>query len=89
MTASICIHHPDRPAHALCMSCRRGLCHECATTWDGINYCATCLAAKRSASGARSSWISAIPVALAAAGLLWAVTRLMVWSAVNTLDLFR
>jgi hypothetical protein len=28
-------------------------------------------------------------VALAAAGLFWAMTRLMAWSAVNTMDLFR
>lgn len=89
MTASTCVHHPDRPAHALCMSCHRGVCLECATTWDGINYCATCLAEKRRTAKPRSSWIAAIPVALAAAGLFWAVTRLMVWSTVNTLDLFR
>ena len=71
------------------MSCHRGVCHECATTWDGINYCTTCLAAKRSASGEHFSWISAVPVALASAGLFWAVTRLLVWSAVNTLALLR
>lgn len=89
MTASTCAHHPERPAHALCMSCRKGVCQECATTWDGINYCTACLAEKRRSSGPRGSWASAIPVAAAAAALFWAVTRLMVWSAVNALDFWR
>ena len=89
MTANTCAHHPDRPAHALCMSCHKGVCQECATTWDGINYCTSCLAERRRSSGPRSSWISVVPVVLAAAGLFWAVARLTVWSALNALELWR
>lgn len=84
-----CAHHPDRPAHALCMSCRKGVCQECATTWDGINHCAPCLALRRRSNAPRSSWWRLLPVAAAAAALLWAMTLLMVWSGVNTLDLWR
>ena len=50
--ATNCAHHPDRPGHALCMECRRVVCEECATDWQGINYCAPCLA--RKAAGGRS-----------------------------------
>ena len=89
MIASTCTYHPDRPAHALCMSCRRSVCQECATTWDGINYCATCLGQRRRSALTRSSWWRAVPVVLAAAALLWVLTRLMVWSGVNALDLWR
>jgi hypothetical protein len=71
------------------MSCHKGVCQECATTWDGINYCTSCLAEKRRSAGSRASWASAIPVALAVAGLFWWVARVMVWSALNTLDLWR
>jgi hypothetical protein len=71
------------------MSCRKAVCQECATTWDGINYCNTCLAEKRRSSGGRASWWGLVPVALAAGGLFWAVTRLLVWSSVNTLELWR
>ena len=39
--------HPARPAFAVCMSCAKPLCQECATQWDGIWHCAKCLAAKR------------------------------------------
>ncbi|MEM8962093.1 MAG: B-box zinc finger protein [Acidobacteriota bacterium] len=45
-----CIHHPDRPAYARCMSCDKHFCQACVTTWEGIFYCAECLAAKREAS---------------------------------------
>jgi len=87
--STYCTHHLDRPALAICMSCHKGVCQECATTWDGIHYCAPCLALRRRSSGPRSSWWRALPVAAAAAALLWVATRLMVWSGVNTLDLWR
>jgi hypothetical protein len=89
MTANTCAHHRDRPAHALCMSCHKGLCQECATPWDGIHYCTSCLAEKRRAVVARPSWIAILPVAVAAAGLFWAVARVTVRSALNALDLWQ
>ena len=84
--ASTCAHHRDRPAHALCMSCHRAVCQECATTWEGINYCTPCLARQRRSRTAVTPWIGWILVLGAAAGLFWAVTRLMVWAGVLAAD---
>ena len=50
-----CANHPERLAHSLCMSCRKMVCQECATEWDGINYCVACLKLQRSDSRRRGS----------------------------------
>jgi hypothetical protein len=78
----LCAHHPDRAAHALCMSCRRPICQECATEWEGINYCAACLPRQRQER--RHSYFLAGWLALLAATVLLfhASTRLMVWAGV-------
>ena len=83
---STCAHHPDRPAHALCMSCGKALCQECATLWDGIHYCAGCLAARRRVSPSRRPWPGWVAVLLASAGLLWVATRLMVWAGILAVE---
>lgn len=66
-----CAHHLDRPAHALCVSCRTPLCRGCATAWEGIFLCAACLAARRAAAERRESfwgWLGlAFGIAVAAA----------------------
>lgn len=80
--AGVCAHHPDRPGHALCMSCRKVVCHECATEWDGINYCVVCLAAQRSASRRESSTIGLLLAAGASIALFLLAARLMVWAGV-------
>ena len=85
--ASHCAHHADRAAHALCMSCGKALCQECATTWDGIHYCAPCLARRRARATGRASWLAWPVLLAAAAGLFWAVTRLMVWAGVLAAEL--
>jgi hypothetical protein len=41
-----CANHSDRRGFAICMSCRKVVCQECATAWDGVNYCRSCLAAR-------------------------------------------
>jgi hypothetical protein len=63
------------------------VCQECATTWDGINYCAACLARRRQAAGPRSSFLGLLVVLGAAAGLFWIVARLMVWASVLAVEL--
>jgi hypothetical protein len=81
-TATTCAHHPDRPGHALCMACRKVVCAECATDWEGINYCASCLARRRAAarSGLRlPGWLA---LAAACSLLLLLAARLMVWTGV-------
>ncbi len=77
-----CADHPDRPAHARCMSCRKVLCDECATTWDGINYCSACLQSRAAAARPRSAWLSVLGVLAAIAGLAWAHARVLTWMGV-------
>jgi hypothetical protein len=69
------------------MSCHRAVCLECATTWDGINYCAVCLGRRRQAAGPRTSWLGLAIVVGAAAGLLWVLARVMVWASVLAVEL--
>jgi hypothetical protein len=70
------------------MTCAKTLCQECATQWDGIWHCATCLAARRASKVERSpvfSWISVVTVS---AALLFVAARLMVWTAAALAGLF-
>ncbi len=78
----VCANHPERPGHALCMACRKVVCQECATEWDGINYCVACLAQRRQAVATRSSLFGWITVAVAAGGLFYLSALLMVWAGV-------
>ena len=83
-----CSVHEQRPAFARCMSCSKMLCQECATQWDGIWHCASCLAAKRGAIVQRSpifSWVSVITLSLF---LLFVGARVMVWTAALLAGLF-
>ena len=80
--ATRCAHHPDRPGHALCMECRRVVCAECATDWQGINYCAPCLGKRRRAAGVVRAWPGRIVLLLACAALAVVLTRLMAWTGV-------
>jgi len=69
------------------MTCRKAVCQECATTWDGIHYCAGCLAERRSPARGRADWLGLVGVVAAAAALFWLVSRLMVWAGVLALQL--
>ena len=83
-----CSVHEQRPAFARCMSCAKMLCQECATQWDGIWHCASCLASKRGASVRRSpvfSWIAVVTLSLF---MLFAGARVMVWTAAILAELF-
>lgn len=42
LSARYCSNHPEIHALAHCMSCRKTLCADCATTWQGVNYCSSC-----------------------------------------------
>ncbi|MBI5369405.1 MAG: B-box zinc finger protein [Planctomycetes bacterium] len=74
-----CANHPDRPGRALCMTCKKVVCQECATQWEGINYCVLCLAGQRQAVRTKTTSLGYLPVLGAIAFLLWASARLMVW----------
>jgi hypothetical protein len=77
-----CAHHPERPGHTLCMECRKVLCAECATDWDGINYCEDCLGRRRVAMRSRRRLPGVVLLAASSALLLVAVAWLMAWTAV-------
>jgi hypothetical protein len=64
------------------MECRKVVCAECATDWDGINYCASCLARRRSARREGRLLPGVVALAAACALLLFATVRLMVWTGV-------
>jgi hypothetical protein len=70
------------------MACQTALCQECATQWDGIWHCTRCLAARRGTdvrSSSRAAWLL---LGAAAALLLLAGERLMVWSGALLAGLF-
>lgn len=81
-----CAHHPDRPGHALCMACRKALCRECATEWDGINYCASCLAQRRRSVAARGSLLGWLGLVLAVGLLFLGLPHVVVWAGVLLLS---
>ena len=83
-----CAQHPERPAQALCMSCGTPVCQECSTTWEGIHYCARCLGERRRSSAGTRAPVATVVVFLAAAGLLWALSRIMVVMVVFVEGLF-
>jgi hypothetical protein len=88
LTARLCQAHPQRAAFAVCMTCRKPLCQECATQWDGIYHCAQCLAVQRGAlkGGSRvTGWLAAGAASLI---LLYLTARVMVWAGAFMAGLF-
>jgi len=83
-----CFAHPDRPAVAVCMSCRRPVCASCSTLWEGIHCCVDCLAERRAAAGQRSVRLRTAAVLLAALALLAAVTFLRARTGIFLAELF-
>lgn len=86
--ARFCVHHPARPAFAVCMTCRKPVCQECATQWDGIYHCTGCLAARRGTRVRRSRLAGWLSAAAASAILLYLSARLMVWASALIAGLF-
>jgi hypothetical protein len=83
-----CVNHPERSPFAVCMTCTSSVCQECATQWDGIWYCARCLAAKRGATVERSrvgGWLLAL---LGSAILFYVAAHLMIWTGALLAGLF-
>ena len=79
--AQTCANHPGRPGFALCMACRKVVCQECATTWDGVNHCRACLAAKGTGTRTKQRLGSWLLLVSSAALLFLAAGRLLAWSA--------
>jgi len=83
-----CANHPERAARAVCMSCKKAVCQECATQWEGINYCVQCLRNKREKTTVRSSTPEAVAVVAAGVVLFFLASYLMMWSGVNLARMF-
>ena len=80
IAAKLCQSHPARPAFAVCMKCRKPLCQECATQWDGIFHCAQCLTVQRGTTkqGRQvTGWLSVVAGSLI---LLYVSAKTMVWA---------
>jgi B-box zinc finger len=88
MALHVCAVHEQRPVYARCMSCRKMLCQECATQWDGIWHCAQCLGARRGAQVERSPLFGWIAVVLSSLILLYAGARALVWTSAMIAGLF-
>ena len=76
-----CYNHPDRYGHAVCMTCRKTVCQECATEFDGVNYCVACLLERRSGARERSSALGWILLVAASAALFAVGPSVMVWGS--------
>jgi hypothetical protein len=44
-----CHYHPERVGLGICVECRRVICLECTTQFEGINRCSKCLEKRLSA----------------------------------------
>lgn len=54
-----CHYHPERAGLGICVECRRVICRECTTQFEGINRCASCLGRRLKAlegPGERREW---------------------------------
>ena len=70
------------------MSCRKVVCQECATEWDGINYCSACLAVRRGAARGGSSTLGLLVTGGFSIVLAFLAARLMVWVGVLATELW-
>jgi hypothetical protein len=64
------------------MDCRKVVCAECATDWDGVNYCAPCIEKRRVRLRSHRRGPGLVVLAIACALLLVAAARLTVWTSV-------
>ncbi|MHA7632605.1 hypothetical protein [Corallococcus sp. M7] len=70
-----CHYHPDRADLGVCVECRRVICRECTTQFEGINRCASCLEKRRQALEGpppRREWsVAHVVLALVGVVLVW------------------
>jgi hypothetical protein len=71
-----CYEHPDRAGLGICVECRRVICSECTTQFEGVNRCASCLQARLARARGlppREDWsVPGVLQALAATASVWA-----------------
>jgi hypothetical protein len=64
------------------MGCHKALCQECATSWEGIYYCAACVTQQRRERGLGVAWGGWVLVGAAVAFFAWMHARLLIWIGV-------
>lgn len=87
-TPTRCFNHPDRPALALCVDCRRPVCQACSTLWEGIHCCVDCLAKRRAAVGERGNALRLAVLTLGTFALLAGATILRTWIGALLAEVF-
>jgi hypothetical protein len=75
-----CANHGDRPAFASCKSCRKPICQECATEWDGIQHCPRCLARRRGSAPGGGSWTGWAVLAAAITAAVALLPAVIAWT---------
>jgi hypothetical protein len=88
LARQFCAEHPDRHSHAVCMSCRKALCQECTTQWEGINYCRACVTALATVPVKRARPFGGIIMVLLSAAMIFALVRAAVAMGVFLAGLF-
>jgi hypothetical protein len=70
-----CHYHPERTGLGICVECRRVICRECTTQFEGINRCASCLDKRSKALGVsaeRREWsVGNVLLALLSAAVVY------------------
>jgi hypothetical protein len=76
-----CHYHPDRAGLGICVECRRVICRECTTQFEGINRCASCLERRLKVLEGpeeRSDWsVGNLFLALVSLGVVYGGLRLL------------
>ncbi len=70
------------------MSCRKLLCQECTTQWEGINYCRACLGTLAAAPAKRARPVGAAVMILFTMATAVALVRLAVGIGVYLAGMF-
>jgi len=77
-----CHYHPDRAGLGICVECRRVICRECTTQFEGINRCASCLQKRLKVlegPSERRDWsVGNVVLALLSAAVVYGGVRLAV-----------
>jgi hypothetical protein len=68
------------------MRCKKLICQECATTFEGINHCAPCLTDVGGGTRESSGILAGLFVAGVAFLLLWAGSYVTMWVAMLFLE---
>jgi hypothetical protein len=76
-----CHYHPDRAGLGICVECRRVICRECTTQFEGINRCASCLQKRLKVLGGpaeRRDWsVGNVLLALMSSAVVYGGFRLL------------